>query len=120
MRTLQHHHLIDGKYLKEDCISALHSKLEWIIKDNVCERVQHLAFSDLRKALEVFEDECVAYDRSKNFVEGENGDLDDDEDEELNEKDALNPRILVCTQRDAVDYAARNYAESINAERRKS
>lgn len=109
-RKLQHKHLIDGKYLKEDCISALHSKLEWIIKDNVCERIQHLAFAELRRALEVFEDECVAYDRSKNFVEGENGDLDDDED--YDEKDALNPRILVCsTQANAVDYAARRKNE---------
>ncbi len=97
MRTLQRDHLIDGRGLKEDCICKLSQKLEWFIKDNVCERIQHVAFAQLRQALEVFEDECVSYDRSKNFVEGENGDLDDedDEDEELNEKDALNPRILV-------------------------
>lgn len=63
-RKLEHNHLIDGKYLKEDCLSALRQNLETILETYVCRQAYFAATEDLNKALDQFEDECVAYDLS--------------------------------------------------------
>jgi DNA-binding FadR family transcriptional regulator len=64
-RKLEHNHLIDGKYLKEDVIPELRQNLEGIIEAYVCRQAYFAAVADLNKALDQFEDECVAYDRSR-------------------------------------------------------
>lgn len=63
-KKLQHNHLIDGKYLKEDCISALRQNLETIIETYVCRQAKFSALDDMNKSLDQFEEECVAYDLS--------------------------------------------------------
>jgi hypothetical protein len=60
-KKLQHHHLIDGKYLKEDCIANLYTQLE--------ELVAPVLHDKLAELLRSFEDECVEYDRSKLYIE---------------------------------------------------
>lgn len=60
MKRLEHHHLIDGKYLKEDCLAGLATTLLDLVPSALHERLQ--------AALDQFEDECVHYDRSKDSI----------------------------------------------------
>ena len=66
-RKLEHNHLIDGKYLGEDVIPQLRQNLEAILDTYVCRQAYFSAVADLNKALDQFEDECVAYDRSMDY-----------------------------------------------------
>lgn len=61
MKKLEHHHLIDGKYLKEDCIANLWTQLE--------ELVPAALHDKLKEAIKYFENDCAAYDRSKLYIE---------------------------------------------------
>ena len=61
LEQLEHHHLIDGKYLKEDCIANLSIQIE--------ELVPEILHDKLAELMRTFEDECVAYDRSKLYIE---------------------------------------------------
>ena len=63
------HHLIDGKYLKEDALPQLRQNLEMIVEKYVSFSASFSAHEELSKAMEQFEDECVAYDRSRDCVE---------------------------------------------------
>jgi len=67
-KKLQHNHLIDGKYLKEDVIPQLRDNLFSLIEWRVAECIKPDTFKELSGILEQFEDECVAYDRSKEFA----------------------------------------------------
>ena len=79
-KKLKHHHLIDGKYLKEDVMPMLHQHIEELIRECVAPRLHQVTLGILEEHFKTFEDECVAYDRSKNFVEGKNDYLDDDKE----------------------------------------
>jgi hypothetical protein len=61
LKTLEHHHLIDGKYLKEDCIESLRTRLE--------ELVPSCLHDELGSVLASFEDDCVGYDVSARYQE---------------------------------------------------
>ena len=61
LKTLEHHHLIDGKYLKEDCIADLRSRLE--------ELVPSCLHDELGRVLASFEDDCAGYDVSARYQE---------------------------------------------------
>jgi hypothetical protein len=67
-RKLQHNHLIDGKYLKEDVIPQLRDNLFSLVEWRVAECSKPDVFKALNAIMEQFEDECVAYDRSKEFA----------------------------------------------------
>lgn len=71
MRKLEHHHLIDGKYLKEDVIPQLHGNIEKMLAEMIAPRLRQITFGILEDYFKQFEDECVAYDRSKDYVEKE-------------------------------------------------
>jgi hypothetical protein len=70
-KKLQHHHLIDGKYLKEDVMPMLHQHIEELIMECVPVRLQKETLARLEEYFKTFEDECVAYDRSRDYVEWE-------------------------------------------------
>jgi hypothetical protein len=61
LKTLEHHHLIDGKYLKEDCIADVRARLE--------ELVPSCLHDELDRVLASFEDDCVGYDVSARYHE---------------------------------------------------
>jgi len=60
-KKLEHNHLIDGKYLKEDCIENLAVRL--------AELVPTCLMGKLQEALVDFEDDCVAHDVHRYYCE---------------------------------------------------
>jgi hypothetical protein len=61
LKKLEQNHLIDGKYLKEDCIADLRSRLE--------ELVPSCLHDELSRVLASFEDDCAGYDVSERYQE---------------------------------------------------
>lgn len=70
---LAHHHLIDGKYLAEDCIPMLRQNIEELLGEVVCSRLMPMTKGCLDEFFKQFEHECATYNVSHHYTPNAKG-----------------------------------------------